>query len=69
VIYRTKSAAEREIQSLTKKGQAAFIIPSGKYLQVCIAGFQTKKEADSYMKQLRTQRVISGDAYVRAIPA
>lgn len=69
VIYKTKPAAEREIQNLIKKGQKAFIIPSGQWLQVCVSGFETKKEADKSLRSLRSQRIISGDAYVRPIPA
>lgn len=69
VIYVTRSAADREVQKLTQKGQTAFVVPSGKYLQVCVAGFQTKKEADRYMRQLRSQRIVSGDSYIRPMPA
>ncbi len=69
VIYTTRSAAEREVLRLTQKGERAFIVPSGKYIQVCLAGFTTKKEADQYLKQLRTQKVIAADAYVRNMPA
>lgn len=69
VIYVTRSAADREVRKLSQKGQSAFVIPSGKYLQVCVSGFQTKKEADRSLRQLRGQGVISGDSYVRPLPA
>lgn len=69
VIYVTESAAEREIKKLNKKGQTAFMIPSGKYLQVCVSGFQTKSEANKSLRQLRNQGIVASDAYVRPIPA
>jgi cell division septation protein DedD len=65
VTYMTKSAADREIQKLAQKGYNAFVIPSGKHLQVCIAGFQSRPEAIRLLKQLRGQGLVSGDAYVR----
>ncbi len=65
VTYVTKSAADREIQKLAQKGYNAFVIPSGKHLQVCIAGFQSRPEAIRLLKQLRGQGLVSGDAYVR----
>ena len=65
VTYITQSAADREIQKLAKRGYNAFVIPSGKHLQVCIAAFQTRQEASRILNQLRTQQLVSGDAYVR----
>ena len=63
--YITQSAADREIQKLAKLGYTSFVIPSGKHLQVCIAAFQSHQEASQLLKQLRAQRLVSGDAYVR----
>ncbi|MFA5158963.1 MAG: SPOR domain-containing protein [Candidatus Omnitrophota bacterium] len=67
VTYITQSAADREIQKLTKMGYSSFVIPSGKHLQVCIAVFQSRQEASQLLKQLRGQGLVSGDAYVRPI--
>ncbi len=65
VTYITQSAADREIQKLAQRGYNSFIIPSGKHLQVCIAAFQSRQDANKILKQLRTQNLVSGDAYVR----
>lgn len=65
VTYITQSAADREIQKLSKMGYHAFVIPSGRHLQVCIAAFQTRQEAVEGLRQLRTKRLTTGDAYVR----
>ena len=65
VTYITQSAADREIQKLAKMGYNAFVIPSGKHLQVCIAAFQTRQEAVEGLRQLRAKKLTTGDAYVR----
>lgn len=65
VTYVTQSAADREIQKLAQRGYSSFIIPSGKHFQVCIAAFQSRQDAASLLKKLRSQQLASGDAYVR----
>jgi cell division septation protein DedD len=65
VTYMTQSAADREIQKLAQKGYQAFVIPSGKHRQVCIAAFQSRQDASKILSQLRNQNLVSGDAYVR----
>lgn len=65
VTYITQSAADREIQKLAQRGYGSFVIPSGKHLQVCISAFQSRQDASQILKQLRTQGLVSGDAYVR----
>ncbi len=63
--YITQTAADREIQKLAQRGYNSFVIPSGKHLQVCIAAFQSRQDASKILKQLRSQSLVSGDAYVR----
>ena len=65
VTYITQSAADREIQKLAQRGYNSFVIPSGKHLQVCIASFQSRQDAGKILRQLRSQGLVSGDAYVR----
>jgi cell division septation protein DedD len=67
VTYINQSAADREIQKLAQRGYSSFVIPSGKHLQVCIAAFQSRQDASKILKQLRTQGLVSGDAYVRPV--
>lgn len=69
VTYLTQEAADREVQRLKKAGQTAFAVPTGKHFVVCIASFQTRQEATQFLKQLKTQRIVSLDAYVRSIPS
>ena len=65
VTYITQSAADREIQKLAKRGYSSFVIPSGKHLQVCIAAFQSRQDASQLLRQLKSQGLVAGDAYVR----
>lgn len=65
VTYVAQSVADREIQKLLKKGHHSFIIPSGRYLQVCIDSFETRQEAIKILRQLRTEGIVTSDAYVR----
>jgi len=69
VTYVTQSAADREVQRIAKLGHSSFVIPSGKHFQVCIEAFQTRQEASQLLKQLKAQRTVSVDAYVRSMPA
>ena len=68
VTYLTQSAADHEVERLAKLGQSAFFVPTGKHFLVCISSFQTKQEASKLLRQLRTQHLVSWDAYVRPIP-
>ena len=63
----SKTKADAELKRFGLKGYKAFIIPAGKMLQICLGGFETREEANRIMRQLKTQRSIAADAYVRAI--
>lgn len=67
VTYIAKSDADREIAKFFKKGHAPFVIPSGRYLQVCVDAFETRQEASKILRRLRAEGVVTSDAYVRPI--
>ena len=67
VTVASKNTAEREIKKLAGKGHKAFVIPGGKMLQICVDGFESHKEANRTMKQLKNQGLIPADAYVRTL--
>lgn len=69
VTYVTQSAADREAQKLIKGGQTAFVFPVGKHFIVCVASAPTRQEAAKLLKQLKTQHIVSMDAYVRSVPS
>jgi len=68
VTYLTDTAAQREIQKLKQMGHEAFVIPSGRYLQVCINAFRSRKQAMNTLKTFKTNGITPGDAFVRIIP-
>lgn len=65
ITYTDKPAAQQAVQTLVKKGFQGFIIPSGKYQQVCVNGFDDRGLANKLLGQLKDQGVAPKDAYVR----
>jgi len=68
ITYMTQSAADRQISQLSNKGHRGFIVPSGKYLQVCVNAFESRQKAMQGLLTLRSQGIAPQDAYVRMIP-
>ena len=68
VTYHSKQAAEREMKRLAEKGYQSFVIPKGRFWQVCINGFDSRKQATELLSSLKAQKIVAADAYVRAIP-
>lgn len=67
--YRRKDQAETEVVRLKKKGHDAFIIPSGKFFQVCVEKFEKRPEAFQKLLELKSggfDRIYQG-AYVRPV--
>ena len=67
--YRRKDQAETEVLRLKKRGHDAFIIPSGKFFQVCVEKFEKRPEAFQKLLELKSgglDRVYQG-AYVRPL--
>ncbi|GEM_PF-791365 len=66
--YVTTDRAEEQIQKLKKLGYDAFVIPSGKYFQVCIEKVQTKSMAQSLKSKIQNETHLYPDAYIRNLP-
>lgn len=67
--YRRKDQAETEVARLKKKGHDAFIIPSGKFFQVCVEKFEKRPDAFQKLFELKSgglDRIYQG-AYVRPV--
>jgi hypothetical protein len=62
ITYTGAQKAQQEVQKLIQKGHSAFVIPSGKYFQVCIESFGDKKAAMQKLTKLRT------DGYHKTYP-
>lgn len=66
VTYKLEAQAQREIERLKTSGRNGFVIPSGRYYQVCADRFQTRGEAASALKRLRLENRYH-DAFVRPV--
>lgn len=62
--YQTKTNAEREKESLEKKGFSALILSKGKYIIVCVGNFSDKEKAKSLQLRLRQNY---RDCYIRRL--
>lgn len=53
ITYVSEKLAKEEVDRLAQKGHKAFVVPSGKYFQVCLDIFQDKKGALKKLDGLR----------------
>jgi len=69
ITYVTQARADKEVKSLTEKGHRAFIIPSGKYFQVCVDRFGHKQDASLHLGTLNRRGYAKHyeGAYVRMV--
>ncbi len=69
VTYVKKDQALSEIERIKSKGYAPFLVPSGRYFQICVNGFESRKDANEAIKSLRLKGIVSTDSYIRNMPA
>ena len=55
VALKDKAAAEREMARLKKEGYDAFIIPSDKWIQICVGRYANKKDSEKDFKELKNK--------------
>ena len=65
--YVTTDRAEEQVQKLKKIGYDAFVIPSGKYFQVCVEKLATKTMAQSLKSKIQSESHLYPDAYIRNV--
>lgn len=53
--YSARSNAQKEAETLKKRGLAAIIQPKGKYIALCVGNFPDKETAQSLLPQLKKQ--------------
>lgn len=68
ITFTSQKAAEREMKRLMEKGYQTFVIPSGRFLQVCVSAFETRDKAVRALGELKAQEIAAHDAYIRIIP-
>lgn len=69
VTYAKKDQALNEIRRIKSKGYSSFLVSSGKYYQICVSGFDSRKNANDAIRSLRLKGVVSTDSYIRNMPA
>lgn len=67
ITFKSRKLAETKVEALKKAGFQGFIIPQGKFFQVCANGFQSVDEARDKLVQLRAQGFAPPDAYIRPL--
>ena len=65
ITFTNKKRAEEEVERIKKAGHQSFIIPSGKFFQVCTDAFQNIGEAKETLDKLRADGFAPPDAYIR----
>ena len=68
VTYDSESLAQRQLKALSEKGYRGFVVPKGKYLQVCVNAFESRKGAASLLQELKVLGMAPKDAYIRNMP-
>lgn len=68
ITFTSRSRAEKEVERLKKTGHTSFIIPSGKFFQVCVDAFETQAEARIRLTRLKAEGFASPDAFIRPNP-
>lgn len=67
ITFKSRKRAEQEVERLKKLGYRSFIIPQGKFFQVCTDAFQNMGEAREKLMKLRSEGHASSDAYIRPL--
>ena len=62
VTHVNENVAKKEMLSLKNKGYKPFVIPSGKYIQVCVGSYPEKEDAIQSLKKFKN---MYGDCFVR----
>lgn len=68
ITLTSQRAAEVALKKFAEKGLQGFVIPSGKYLQVCVASFESREKALESLRHLKMSGMAPPDAYVRPNP-
>ena len=68
VTFTSDRIAQDKIKKLSGKGLQGFVIPSGKFKQVCVAAFESRQKASQVLGQLKSEGLAPKDAFIRDIP-
>ena len=69
ITFLSQSQAEEKVEKLKEKGYPSFIIPGGKFFQVCVDRFENMTEARQKLLRLKAEGFAPRDAYIRPLKA
>lgn len=70
IAYEQEGAAKSEAQKLIDQGYRPLILRGSKYFKLCVGKFETKKEAETEMKNIKsTNSHFYQDAFIRLVKA
>ena len=67
VTFTAEKDVERVMKKLTEAGHQGFVLPNGRYLQVCVESFDSRHKASRLLGELKSRRIVPQDAYVRFV--
>ena len=67
ITFKSRKRAEQEVERLKKLGYRSFMIPQGRFFQVCTDAFQNMGEAREKLMRLKSEGHASSDAYIRPL--
>ena len=67
ITFTSQAFASKELKKFSHIGQKGFVISKGKYLHVCVGGFESRQKAIQLLTQLKEQGMAPRDAYVRPL--
>ena len=67
ITFKSQALAEEKVRQFKEKGYQSFIIPSGKYFQVCIESFESTRKAQEKLVELRAEGFARPDAFIRPL--
>ena len=67
ITFTSESRAEEEVKRFQEKGYQSFIIPGGRFFQVCVDRFENLTEAREKLLRLRAGGFAPPDAFIRPV--
>ena len=65
ITFTSSASAENALKKFAEKGLKAFLIPAGKFWQVCVDSFESRQKALDSLRHLKMRGIAPPDAYVR----
>jgi len=67
ITFTSQLRAEEEVKKFQEKGYPSFIIPGGRFFQVCVDRFENLTEARQKLLRLQAEGFAPPDAFIRPV--